>query len=289
MRPPVVYGFVIAVSCALSAVPAVAQDVLVVVDGQPISREALVHRLLDLSTAGQAQLDEMINEALLSQAAEKQGITVSDAEIDARMAQLKAALKTDDDFKRYLAGQEVTEAGLRQRLRVKILVAKLLGPKAQVTDAEVKEVYDANKASFEKPETVTLSIILTKTKERADEALKRLGKGESFPEVAKAVSEHAYTAQRGGVLGQRARTNLSPALAAAAFKTEVGAYTQPIETEDGYYILKVDERTAARNQSFDDVKDAIREQLGEMKLQDVWVGWLTEARAKAAIERKWHP
>jgi len=289
MRPPVVYGFVIAVSCALSAVSAVAQDVLVVVDGQPISREALVHRLLDLSTVGQAQLDEMINEALLSRAAEKQGITVSDAEIDARMAQLKDALKSDDAVKRYLADQEVTEAGLRQKLRVKILVAKLLGPKAQVADAEVKEAYDANRASFEKPETVTLSIILTKMKERAEDALKRLEKGESFPAVAKDVSEHAYTAERGGFLGQRARANLSEALATAAFKTEVGAYTQPIETEDGYYILKVDERSAARNQSFDDVKDAIREQLGEIKLQDAWVGWLTEARANAAIERKWHP
>lgn len=275
---------------AAPAAPAASQEPLVTVNGEPITREALTHRLIDLSTLGVSELEQMVNEVLLFQAAKKQGISVSDAEIDARIAEIKQKLNTDELFGRYLAGQEVTAEGLGQKLRVKILVEKFLGDKAQVTDEDVKQAYEGNKASFESPETVTLRMILTKTKERADEAMKRLDAGENFAELAKQLSDNAYMAETGGLLPRPlSRSNLSPALADAAFATEIGKYSQPIQTPDGYYILKVEARNAAASQSFDDVKDAIRAELREIKLQNAWLVWLQDAREQAAIERKWQP
>jgi foldase protein PrsA len=275
---------------ALVGTRASAQEPLVVVNGEPITREALAHRLIDLSTVGQSQLEEIVNETLLFQAAQKQGLNASDSEIDARIADVKKKLGTEELFTRYLAGQGVTAAGLRDKMRVKILVEKMLSGKAKVTDQEVKQAYEQNKASFERPESLNLRMILTKTKDRADEAIKRLDGGEDFAAVAKALSEHSFTAERGGLLPRAAtRENLSPALADAAFATEVGKHTQAIQTPDGYYILKVEARNAATKQSFDQVKEAIRAQLQEMKLQDAWVAWLQEARKQASIERKWQP
>jgi len=275
---------------AAPAAPAASQEPLATVNGEPITREALTHRLIDLSTLGVSELEQMVNEALLFQAAKKQGISVSDAEIDARIAEIKQKLNTDELFGRYLAGQEVTAEGLRQKLRVKILVEKFLGDKVQVTDEDVKQAYEGNKASFESPETVTLRMILTKTKERADEAMKRLDAGENFTELAKQLSDNAYMAETGGLLPRPlSRSNLSPALADAAFATGIGKYSQPIQTPDGYYILKVEARNAATSQSFDDVKDAIRAELREIKLQNAWLVWLQDARKQAAMERKWQP
>jgi len=279
----------IVLSSVLAVAPAASQETLAVVNGEVIAKEALVRHLLDLSTVGRAQLEEMINEALLFQAAQSLGITATDAEIDARAAEIKGTLDTQDAFKRYLADQQVTAQGLGHKLRVKILVEKLLADKAKVTDEEVTEVYEANRSRFETPETVTLRAILTKTKERADEAFKRLDQGEDFAAVASALSEHEYTAKRGGLLGRVTRANLSSVLAQAAFAAEVGSYTQLIEAEDGFYILKVEARSPATSRSFDDVKESIRTEISEMRLQQAWVVWLEEAREQASIERKWPP
>ena len=280
----------LSIVAVLAVVPAGAQEPLVIVNGETITRDALAHRLIDLGTVGQSQLEEMVNEALLSQAAQKQGISATDAEVDARIEDMKKRLGTPELFNRYLASQEVTAAGLREKLRVKILVEKILADKAKVTDQEIKQAYEQNKESFASPETVTLRMILTKTKARADEAIKRLDGGDDFAAVAKALSEHAYTAEQGGLLPRPvARANLSTALAEAAFATEIGKHTKPIETPDGYYILKVEARSAATNRSLDEVKDTIRAQLQEMKLQNAWVAWLQEARKQASIEHKWQP
>jgi foldase protein PrsA len=288
---PRFYVFVAILMAAVAAAPPLASDEpLVVVNGEAINRDALIHRVLDLSTAGVSQLEEMVNETLLSQAAKKQNLSATDAEIDARIADIKKRQGSDDAFARYLAGEEVTAAGLRQKIRVRILVEKLLADKANVTDAEVKDTYDQNKASFESPETVTLRMILTKTKERADQAMKRLDANESFADVAKALSEETYTAGKGGLLpAPVARGNLSAALADAAWATEVGKYSKPVQTPDGYYILKVEARSAASSRGFDEVKELIRAQLREMKIRQAWMTWLGDARKGATIERKWQP
>jgi foldase protein PrsA len=288
--PPRVFLLVAILMAALAIAPASAQEVLRVVNGESITKDALVHRLLDLSTAGMSQLEEMVNETLLFQAAKKQGITASDAEVDARVAEIQKHYNTEDLFGTYLADQGVTKEGLRHKLRVKILVEKMLGDKVKVTDDEVRKAYDDNKVTFQAPETATLRIILTKSKERADEAMKRLDAGENFADVAKAISENAETAQQGGYLGRVTRERLSdPGLAEAVFATEVGRYTKPIQTAQGYVILKVEARSAALSQSFDDVKGLIRGRLQDVKLQAAWVDWLDEARKQATIDRKWQP
>jgi len=289
MRPRVILLAAILLA-VLTIAPAAAQDALAVVNGEAITKEALVHRLLDLSTSGMSQLEEMVNETLLFQAAKKQGVTVTDAEIDARLAEVKKSLGTDQAFNNYLAEQAVTREGIRHKLRIKILVERLLADKAKVSDEDVQKTYDENKSMFQAPETVTLRIILTATKERADEAIKRLDAGENFADVSKAISENADTAKQGGLLGRVVRAQLiDPGVADAAFKTEVGKYSQPIQTPRGYCILKVEARSAAASQSFDDVKGPIRAQLQERKLQAAWVTWLEQARKQASIERKWQP
>ena len=265
------------------------QDVFAVVNGEQITKDAVVHRLLALSTIGQATLEELINAALLSQAAKRGGITVSEADIDARIADIRRKAETEDAFRDYLAGQEVTPQGLRDKLRVKIMVERLLAAQAQVTDDEVKAVYEQNKASFSRPEMVTLSMIYTKTEERAKQAIARLAAGESFAKVAKALSENGQTAQKGGAVGDvRVATLPSPVRETVA-STQIGAYTQPIKMGDGFRILRVEGRTPAATQGFDDVKADIRQQMVDIKLQQAYVAWLKEVRDKASIERKWRP
>lgn len=289
MRPRVILLAAILLA-VLAIAPVAAQDALAVVNGEAITKDALVHRLLDLSTSGMSQLEEMVNETLLFQAAKKQGVTATDAEVDARLAEVKKSIGTDEAFNNYLAEQAVTREGIRHKLRVKILVEKVLADKAKVSDEDVQKTYDENKSMFQAPETVTLRIILSATKERADEAIKRLVGGENFADVAKAISENADTAKQGGLLGRVVRAQLiDPGVADAAFKTEVGKYSQPIQTPRGYCILKVEARSAAASKSFDDVKGLIRAQLQERKLQAAWVSWLEQARKQASIERKWQP
>jgi parvulin-like peptidyl-prolyl isomerase len=127
----------------------------------------------------------------------------------------------------------------------------------------------------------------TRTKEearaRAGEILAKLKDGGDFASIAYESSDDPYRV-KGGDLGYVHRGRILPELEDAAFKTKVGEVMGPVETEAGFYIIKVEDYKQEKQLSFDEVKEKIKKELEKKRIEEKNKEWLSALRAKAKIE-----
>src|SRR5262249_51431 len=122
----------------------------------------------------------------------------------------------------------------------KILMENLMSAAAKsgVTDAAMKKVYD-DAAKAQKPETeVHARHILVPTENEAKAALQGVRNGEDFGKVATELSKDPGS--EGGDLGFFTRDKMVPEFADAAFKLEVGQISEPVKSQFGWHIIKVE-------------------------------------------------
>jgi len=121
-----------------------------------------------------------------------------------------------------------------------------------VTDGEIQAYYNSHRDDFSIPATARTNMVsfsIRPTAEdtvaarvRATELAERVRGGEDFAEVATAESGDPNSAPAGGDMGRRARSQVDPTLAEAAFSLPIGQVSDPIETSFGFHVLRVDER-----------------------------------------------
>jgi len=144
-----------------------------------------------------------------------------------------------------------------------------------VPEDEVRAYYQTHPKEFLIPEQIKARHILLKIPEGADkekleeirkkaEAIReKINSGEDFEKVAKEESQDEATAQKGGDLGFLSRGTVNPALEKVAFKLEVGQLSEPVLTEQGYDIVRVDEKKPETQMDFESAKAKIEEKLLE--------------------------
>jgi peptidyl-prolyl cis-trans isomerase SurA len=216
---------------------AVSADTWAVVDGRTITRDAVEKAYLRMRDPSQTLSDEealtakltllnelIIQEVLLGKARELK-MELSDTELDNAYAEAKKNIP-DDKFQQELTRRNVTAADMREGLRRQVLSQKVIdqevGAKVAVTDQEVTDFFNANRAQFNvAEETYHLAqIVVTPVREQqvtnrtGDDAttpetsaaktkmlMQRLKEGASFRDLAMDFSEDADSAPRGGDLG----------------------------------------------------------------------------------------
>lgn len=197
-------------------------------------------------------LEDLIDRMLLAQFAEEQGLAVEDSEVEARLQ----ALATDLDLDDWMSRNSYTREELSQALRLDILAVR--GRDRVI--AEVPQVM----------EQVELRQVFAYTEAGAKNALLSLTSGKPFEEVAQ-----IYDPVTGGYLGWTPRGYLLvPAVEEAAFSLPVGGYSDIIESDVGYHIVRVLAREE-RPLSQDALLTLQRQALTD---------WLVERRAVSAIE-----
>ena len=146
----------------------------------------------------------------------------------------------------------------------------------QVDHEEVKTYYEENQAEFYSPEKVEARHILIKVDRDADEnaveaarvraveIYDRILKGEDFAELAKQVSEGPSKSQ-GGYLGTFGRGRMVKPFEDQAFVLQAGEVSEPIRTDFGWHIIKVEKHNAAQTLSLEASQDKIRGQLSDKK------------------------
>ena len=147
-----------------------------------------------------------------------------------------------------------------------------------VTEADAKKIYDEKIGQVKPEKEIHARHILVTTPEEAKEVAERLKKGEDFATVAKEKSKDANA--EGGDLGWFGRGQMLKPFEDAAFALEVGAISEPVQTQFGWHIIKVEEKRDQALPSFDQVKAAIIAQLVQAKAQEV----VTTLRDSAKIE-----
>jgi peptidyl-prolyl cis-trans isomerase C len=148
-----------------------------------------------------------------------------------------------------------------------------------VPDAEAQKYYETHFSEYNRAEQVRVSDVLVKTLTEAMRVVaeaKSLGphNGEGFRELVEEHSIDARTKGQGGDLGAIDRNSKLPrALVDAAFALAPGAISGPIKTDEGFHVLKCQERIAASTRPFQAVKAEIQSRLAagaRAKAMDVW-------------------
>jgi peptidyl-prolyl cis-trans isomerase C len=147
-----------------------------------------------------------------------------------------------------------------------------------VTDADAKQIYDEKISKMKPEQEVHARHILVETKEEAEEVIKRLKNGEDFAKVADEKSKD--TNAKGGDLGFFTRGQMLKPFEDAAFALEPGQISEPVQTQFGWHVIKVEEKRDQPLPSYAEVKEAIMGQLIQQKAQQV----VTNLRDSATID-----
>jgi len=152
--------------------------------------------------------------------------------------------------------------------------------KGAVSDAEAKKFYDAQVGQLKPQSEIEARHILVESQDKAKEVFEKIAHGADFAQMAKEFSKDPGTKDDGGKLGFFGRGQMVPQFEEAAFKLKEGEVSQPVETQFGWHLIKVEAKRDRKPPSFDQVKDRIVASMIHSKAQEV-VGAL---RAKARLE-----
>jgi peptidyl-prolyl cis-trans isomerase C len=183
----------------------------------------------------------------------------------------KRNLQDNDEFKRRQAF-----------LRNKLLMGLMLQTRAKdaVTDEEMKKVYDEAVKSMTAEEEVHALHILVETEDEAKAIVEQLKGGADFATLAKEKSKDPGAAD-GGDLGYFVKGQMVPEFSEVAFKMYAGQVSNPVKTQFGWHIIKVEDKRTRAMPEFDKVKDQIASYVAR-KAQTEFVAQLRES---AKIER----
>lgn len=148
---------------------------------------------------------------------------------------------------------------LKKEILTQATIKKILS-EVTVTDDEVQKYYEANGDTFKNEESITAKHILVDNLEKANMILKSIKDGMIFEEAALKYSS-CPSKEQGGNLGNFTRGRMVPEFEKAAFDLEVGVISEPVKTQFGYHLIKVEKRDEASVKSFDEVKATIKTEL----------------------------
>jgi peptidyl-prolyl cis-trans isomerase C len=175
-------------------------------------------------------------------------------------------------------------------------LAKVVMPEATVSEADLKEYYTQNKQSLGVPEQVRARHILfrvdpaasqaekNKARDRAQAVLKRVQAGEDFSKLAAAHSDDAGSRAKGGDLGYFSPGRMVADFEDVAFYTNPGETSDIVETKYGYHIIKVEDRIEARERSFEEMKDYIKEKLHQQLVMFKVQKFIRQATENAGMQ-----
>lgn len=287
--------------------------VLAKVDGRPITTRQVLGlaaaQMNQLRSQGQqlppeaepeirrAALQFLIDGELMAQAARKSGIRVEPKQVDDLLATMKSRIPSEEEYRKFLEVQKLTENDLRADLEGQLLAAEFANREtAQVKadEAAARKLYEENKQRFTKPEEAhALQIAVyarpsdpapsrEEARKKIDEAYAKAKAGEDFGELAKKYSQASNAAQ-GGDAGFVPRGAI-PEFDRVAFTIPIGEVSPVFETRFGYNIIKVVERRPGGIASWEEIGPELLRRLTDSERAKALEGKLVALRSRARIE-----
>jgi peptidyl-prolyl cis-trans isomerase C len=246
-----------------SEAPASASDpVIARVNGVDIKQSDLALAEEDVGADMQAASPEAKREHLISYLADIVMVT---------QAADKKNLADNPDFKRRLAF-----------LRSKLLMGYELQQEAKtaLTDEALKQTYDEAVKSMSGQEEVRARHILVEGEDEAKAIIEQLKGGADFAKLAKEKSKDPGAAE-GGDLGYFTKDQMVPEFADVAFKMYPGQLSNPVKTQFGWHVIKVEDKRIKQPPEFEKVKDQIEAYVARKAQSD----FIAKLRQSAKVER----
>ena len=259
-------------------------EVVATVNGEKITKEQFYEALVENS--GEMVLEQLVTLMVVSQEAQKQGINITEADVEARIEQMiqEDYYGSKDYFEQVLQQSGWTEDALKKNLLIDMMLTEMVRKKTEVTNEEVAEYFAENRADFDIPHEVNVRHILVDTEETAREVLEELEQGGNFAALAKEYSRDPGSAEKGGELGFVGKDELVTEFAEAAFAAPVGLIKEPVQSVYGYHIIEVLEIQEYREVKFAEVESDVREALINEKVQAKLYEEFSTLRQNADVE-----
>jgi peptidyl-prolyl cis-trans isomerase SurA len=244
--------------------------------------------------------DVVLAEKLFRAQAVSLQVEVSDDQISAAIEDIKKRNNADDKMlDQMLVEQGLTRPAFREQIRgqlesYNVLSAKVRS-KVKLSDEDVKNYYQKHPGEFLGEEELHVRHILLPLAEGAtpmetgrallqgEKTRERIAAGESFAEVAKAVSKGPGAAE-GGDLGWLRRGTMQRSLEEVVFALKDGEMTKLVRAGPGLHLFKVEERRTAGGKTFEQARDEIRDRLSMEQTQAYREQYLGELKRDAVID-----
>jgi parvulin-like peptidyl-prolyl isomerase len=177
---------------------------------------------------------------------------------------------------------------LAQGLLSQQLINEQLASKINITQTDLETYYAANKDKFLEPAKAKISHILVNEEQQAKNIIERIKNGEGFGELAKELSQDKDTKESGGVIDLDVIEGSDVSvigdvndLNEKIFATEASELLdEPIKTEKGWEIVKVNTKESQRQKTFDEVQQQVMMMLSNQKRQEVQQDYIREMMDK---------
>lgn len=251
-------------------------------------------------------LNEMIEQKLIITMAKDEKIEVSDDAIYDRVNEfidsLRSRFSSEEEFESALLKEGISYPDFRLKLesqvRDKLIYDKVKQKKQQefiskaaVSDEDIRKYYEENKKNFKINDEMNLAQIFfdkskgnpVELKKKAEEAVKKLMAGEDFNNLLNTLSQEDGI--DGGAIGWVDTTQMDKKIRTSLLNVKKGKIVGPIETEDGFHIIKIIDLKKGKIQELSEIKEKIRIKIIEEKIEKMWNDWIAKVKQQAYIQK----
>ena len=215
--------------------------------------------------------------------ADELDVAVTDKQVDARLTQIKKQYfqGSDKKYQEQLKQQGLTEESVKRDIRAQLVqegIFKKVTEETKVTDKEIQDYYNKNKAQYGTPEQREVRHILVPTKKQADDIYDQLQDGGDFAALAKKFSKDPASASQGGKLTIARGQTVAP-FDHTAFLLKEGQVSRPVKTQYGFHIIEpIGDIKPAETTALSKVKESIRQQLLQTKRNEAMTTWVEDTK-----------
>lgn len=253
---------------------------------------------------------DAIDELLMVQRGKELGLQPNSTQLKDTVDRIKKQnnITTDAQFRTALTQSGMSYEEFEKNLEKEYIKARVqqqeIMTKIQLTEEESKEYYRTHTKEFEKPASISIRDIFIavptsvqggqavtnvaaddETARKIADVRARILKGEDFTKLVAEVSESPSKAN-GGLIGPINISELAPQVHELLDKMKVGEVSEPIHTQTGYQLIKLETRTAPTPEPFESVRDDIANRIGSSRLEAEQKKYIDRLRAQAIIEWK---
>jgi parvulin-like peptidyl-prolyl isomerase len=273
---------VVLTACGSNTTPAATVDGRIITVGDVESFMAEDTGAADVPTFSEFLAAAIQLDILFTSAEEQYGVAPTDEEVAAEADRIYEENAVGQDRDEFLAAAGISEELLQQIARQQLVNAAIIEEMTATVEPTEEDLADARKAAEYSAAEVCASHILVATEEEATDVLARLEDGEDFADIASELSLDTTSGANGGELECAPPSTYVDEFADATMTAEIGEITEPIETQYGFHLIIVHERTDAN--PADIPSDAqLTEQITPVLAQEAFSAWYNDQMTAAEV------